>query len=184
MHMPQLTRRDWLVAGAGLALRPAVAGAAIPAEVAAALPAARLQGSGRVSFFGLRVYEARLWVGEQPVADDWIVPLALEIQYLRALDGEKIAERSLEEMRRQGEIAADTAQRWLQQMKQAFPDVREGDRLTGVKVPPRTARFFHNGRLRGEVHDPEFARRFFGIWLSPQTSDPTLRQALVSGGRT
>ena len=33
-------------------------------EVADGLPGARLQGSGRLSVFGLHVYDIRLWVGE------------------------------------------------------------------------------------------------------------------------
>jgi len=184
MPSMQFNRRQVLAGGAAVVwMRPAAA-IAVPAEVAAELPAARLQGTGRVRFLGMRVYDARLWVGERAVADDWNVPFALEIEYLRALDGTRIAERSLDEMRRQGEIAPPTAERWLQQMTQIFPDVREGDRLTGLRVPQQGARFFLNARPRGEVRDAEFARRFFGIWLSPQTSDPTLRQALIAGGRT
>ena len=34
-----------------------------PREVAAHLAQARLQGSGTLRFFGLHVYDARLWVG-------------------------------------------------------------------------------------------------------------------------
>jgi hypothetical protein len=44
-------------------------------------------------------------------------------------------------------------------------------------------RFFVNGRLGGELRDTEFARFFFGIWLSPQTSEPSLRQALLGQAR-
>lgn len=192
----------WVIAGgAGLVLTapaPAVAQTAqastaptVPPEVAAALPGARLQGSGRLRFLGLRVYDSRLWVGEQSAGPDWLVPLALEIEYLRALDGAQIAERSLEEMRRQATVAADTGARWLSQMKELFPNVREGDRITGVLVPAgapgaapaAAARFYVNGRLRGEVRDAEFARLFFGIWLAPQTSQPALREQLLGGAR-
>ena len=70
-------------------------------------------------------------------------------------------------------------ERWLAAMKRAFPDVDEGDRITGVQRPGEGVRFFHNGTLRGEVRDADFARRFFGIWLSPQTSEPELRQSLL-----
>ena len=181
------SRRAWLAAGIGTvmgaAARPALATPA-PPEVAAELPAARLQGSARFRFFGLSVYDARLWVGERMVDADWNVPLALEIEYLRPFEGSRIAERSLEEMRRQGEIAPATAERWRREMAQIFPDVRERDRITGVKRPEDGARFFVNGRLRGEVRDGEFARRFFGIWLAPQTSEPALRRALLDGGRS
>ena len=82
-------------------------------------------------------------------------------------------------MQRQGEIDPAVGQRWLAAMKQIFPDVQAGDRITGLNVPGMGARFFINGRLQGDVRDAEFARRFFGIWLSLQTSEPTLRQALL-----
>jgi hypothetical protein len=187
MDPSSASRRALLAAGIGTALfaaaRPARASLA-PSEVAAELPAARLQGSARFRFFGLSVYDARLWVGERAVDDDWNVPLALEIEYLRSFEGEKIADRSLDEMRRQGEIAPALAERWRREMTRIFPDVRERDRITGVKRPGEVARFFVNGSLRGEVRDGEFARRFFGIWLSPQTSEPALRRALLSGGRS
>ena len=153
-----------------------------PAEVAAELPGARLQGSGRLRFLGLRVYDARLWVASATVGTDGAtasLALALELEYARGLDGLKIAERSLSEMQRQGEIDPAVGQRWLAAMKQIFPDVQAGDRITGLNVPGMGARFFINGRLQGDVRDAEFARRFFGIWLSLQTSEPTLRQALL-----
>ena len=60
-----------------------------------------------------------------------------------------------------------------------LPDVRSGDRLVGVYLPGQGAVFRSGGRVLGRVDDAEFARLFFGIWLSPQTSEPGLRQALV-----
>ena len=186
-----LTRRAWLlaagVAWAGPALSQAAnpAATAAPAELAADLPQARLQGSGRLRFLGLRIYDIRLWAGTSLVGAQWAgVPLALELEYARSLDGAQIAERSLVEMRRQAEPAADTAERWLAAMKKMFPDVREGDRITGVNLPGQGARFFHNGKLRGEVRDTEFDRLFFGIWLSPRTSEPALRESLLGAGLT
>jgi co-chaperonin GroES (HSP10) len=167
---------------AGLA-RAQTAGAASPTEVAAELPGARLQGSATLRFLGLRVYDSRLWVNNTGVSPDWVsAPFALELQYARTLQGELIAERSLAEMRRQGEIAAATAQRWRDHMKQVFPDVKDGDRITGINKPGQGARFFFNGKLRGEMPDTEFARWFFGIWLSPKTSEPAMRSALLGTG--
>jgi len=64
-------------------------------------------------------------------------------------------------------------------MTRTFPDVVQGDRITGVQRPAQSARFFLNGALRGELQDAEFAARFFGIWLGPQTSEPALRRALL-----
>ena len=151
-----------------------------PAELAAEWPASKLQGQGRLTFMTLRVYEARLWTGANPVGADWSGSLmGMELIYARSLSGAKIAERSLAEMQRQGEIDSTRSARWLSAMKQVFPDVKEGDRITGVNVPGVGARFFFNGKLVGDVRDADFARLFFGIWLSPKTSEPALREALL-----
>jgi hypothetical protein len=176
-------RRRLLLGLAGLAasltLR-AQTPASPPPEVAAALPGARLLGSDLLRFLGLQIYEARLWVGTQPPAADWAaVPYALELRYARSLKGALIAERSLKEMGRQGEIAPADAERWLGRMKQIFPDVAEGDRITGLNLPGAGARFLFNGKPCGEVLEPAFARRFFGIWLAPQTSEPAMRDTLL-----
>lgn len=177
--MAMTTRRTALATmlAAPLALR---AQPAVPAEIAAELPGARLTGRGRLRFFGLHVYDARLWAGPGFEAERFAQhPLGLELEYARTLDGSKIAERSLDEMKRSGPIPPDLAQRWLEQMTRTFPDVAQGDRITGVQRPAESARFFVNGALRGELRDPEFATRFFGIWLGPQTSEPALRRALL-----
>ena len=158
------------------------AAAATPGEVTAELPGARLQGQGRLSFFGLRVYDARLWTTAAFQPEGYAQhAFALELRYLRRLDGEAIAERSLVEMQRVGEVATADAERWLAAMKRAFPDVRDGDRIVGVHRPGEGARFFLNGRLLDEIEDAAFARSFFSIWLSPRTSEPALRAALLAG---
>ncbi len=169
-----------LLAGAGATRAQAPAAGAPPPELANALPASRLQGRARLRFMGLYIYEARLWVAAAPVAADWtVVPFAIEIEYARKLWGSMIADRSLSEMRRQGDIAPDAAERWLTTMKALFPDVREGDRLTGVHTPGQGARFFLNGAAHGTPQDTAFSRVFFGIWLSPKTSEPAMRNALL-----
>ena len=174
------TRRRLLIAAALLPAGGVQARQVPPPEVTAELPGARTQGEGRMRFLGLRICDVRLWAGEPASATTWpALPLALEIEYAREFSGQAIAERSLQEMRRQAEIAADTGARWLAEMTRIFPDVRAGDRITGVHRPGAGARFFVNGGLQGELLDAEFARLFFGIWLSPRTSEPALREALL-----
>ena len=60
-----------------------------------------------------------------------------------------------------------------------FPNVKKGDRLLGVQQPGQGAAFWFNGQLRGDIRDAEFARLFFGIWLSPRSSELAMRQALL-----
>jgi hypothetical protein len=155
-----------------------------PREVAAALPAARLVGQGTLRWFGLAVYEARLWAGEGFDAQRFDThAFALELRYLRRIDGSAIAERALDEMRRSGPIADSDAAAWRAAMGAAFPDVVPGDRLTGVHEPAQGARFHFNGRVTGVIGDSEFARRFYAIWLGAQTSQPALRAQLIGAAR-
>ena len=154
--------------------------ATAPAEVQAALPGARLHGQARLRFFGLHVYDIRLWSAAPLREGDALrAPIALEIEYARALQGAQIAERSLAEMRRVGTVGQADGARWLVQMKQLFPDVKAGDRITGVHRPAEGASFYLNGRLAGELRDADFARLFFAIWLAPGTSEPRMRAALL-----
>lgn len=152
-----------------------------PRELLGEWPTAHLQGQGRLRFLGLQVYDIRLWTTEPGMAAQaWPArPLALEIEYARDFAARMIAERSLKEMQRAGPVSSDVAERWLRTMTQIFPDVKAGDRITGIQRPEGLSRFFHNSSLRGEVRDAEFTRRFFGIWLGETTSEPSLRDSLL-----
>ena len=151
-----------------------------PAEVAGVLPAARLLGSGTLRYFGLAIYEARLWAAPDFVPGRYDAhAFALELRYARKLDGSAIAERSITEMRRVGRFDQTQANAWLEQLTQAFPDVKPGDRLTGVRGSDGVNRFYANGQPTSSIADPEFGRLFFGIWLSSNTSEPALRRELI-----
>jgi hypothetical protein len=160
---------------------PTLAVSEPPPEVRSALTGALWAGSARLRFFGLNVYDVRLWVTPTFRASRYAQHgLALELAYLRRLSGSSIAERSLQEMRRAGAITPDQAQGWLVAMQAAFPDVHAGDRLTGLHSPGVGARFWFNGQPRADIRDPEFSRLFFGIWLAESTSEPRLRSALLA----
>lgn len=178
-----LHRRPLVIALLAAAALPALGSDAppTPPELAAELPQARWRGTGTMRFLGLHVYDAQLWSPDAVQGDGATQPLALTVVYARRLIGEQIASRSLKEMNRIGRFDDAQGTRWLQAMTELFPDVGDGDRLTGIQQPGRSARFYLNGRYRGEIADAEFARLFFGIWLSPRTSEPRLREQLLGG---
>lgn len=170
-----------LAAGLLLASGP-VAAQPAPAEptLTAALQDKAASGRARLKVWGFDIYDATLYTlpgfdaarfGEHR--------FALELNYLRNFDGKDIAERSVDEMRHTGALDDAQAARWLDAMARLFPNVQRGDRITGVHVPGSGARFYLNGRLLGEVADDAFSRRFFGIWLSPRTSQPRMRETLL-----
>ncbi len=136
----------------------------------------------RLRVWGFEVYDARLWT---PVGfrhgQYTQFPFALELQYLRRLEGAAIASRSIDEMRRVGPFSDAQAQSWLAAMRELFPDVRQGERITGINLPGVGAEFWVNGQRVGVVKDPVFARLFFGIWLDERTSEPKMRAQLLQG---
>lgn len=152
------------------------------AEFKDLLPQAQLLGQTRLTVWGFRIYDARLWAAPGFNADRYASqPLALELAYLRDFDAVDIADRSLKEMRRSASISDAQARQWRLDMQRVFPDVKVGDRIMGVHRPGVGASFWVNGKVGGDILDAEFSKLFFGIWLSPQTSEPAMRTALVSG---
>jgi hypothetical protein len=161
---------------------PALATTA-PSEVAQALPQGQLIGTGRMRYLFWDVFDAALWVPPGFAAPRYFDhPFALELRYLRKFSGAELVASSLQEMRRVRGLDPAKEMAWSAAMRSAFPDVEPGDRITGVHRPGVGVRFFVNGRLQAVVDDADFARAFFGIWLSPDTSEPRLRSALLQGG--
>lgn len=148
------------------------------------LPQQRLIGKTRLTVWGFQVYDARLWSPPGVTAAQLpSQPFALELAYLRDFDNTDIAARSLVEMRRSASISAAQADAWTVAMLRVFPMVKKGDRIMGVNQPGVGALFLVNGKPAGEIRDTEFARLFFGIWLSDKTSEPDMRDALLAGAR-
>ena len=124
-----------------------------PTEVVADLKLAQLRGRAPLRFFGLLVYEARLWAlpAFEPERYDQL-PFALELEYARKLEGDAIAERSVAEMRRVGEFTEAQSKAWLAFMNQAFPNVGAQDRLTGLHDGAGGVRFFFNGKPTAAIN--------------------------------
>ncbi len=137
-------------------------------------------GKAELRFFGWHIYTATLFASGSFHPRQYAqTPLLLTIDYYRKLEGRLIAERSLLEMRRQGKINSNTASAWLDLMTKAFPNVVQGDRLSGQTDGKGAVAFMHNEAVTAQTQDADFAQRFFGIWLGEATSAPEMRRQLL-----
>lgn len=151
----------------------------VPDYVRKYIVEAKVAGPGRLTWYGFHVYDAHLYVprGFDPNMP-FRQPFALELMYARKLDGRAIADASRDEIARMGLGTDEQRDRWHAQMATLFPDVDKGQKITGVNVPGVGARFYFDGRFRGAIDEPEFARAFFSIWLDERTRAPKLREVL------
>lgn len=198
MPKPSISRRHFgqFLSGAGLLTAGLQAMAQAPAKALVTPPAGKLpselgafgssnawqmQGSGALRFFGFKAYDANLWSAASgkgnPLADKNL--FALEIVYNTGIKGDEIANVSLVEMARLKKLTETQIKTWSAEMQRTFPNVVQGDRLTGVYVPKVGTRFFFNARLISEINDPAFGDAFFAIWLDEGTKRAELRRALL-----
>jgi hypothetical protein len=151
-----------------------------PAHVRKYVGDAPLAGAGRLTWYGLHVYDAALYAPARlEPADPTAQGFVLELTYARRLAGKDIADASRDEIGRLGFGTEAQRSRWHEQMVKLFPGVEKGRRLAGVNVPGTGARFYFDGRFIGSIDDPAFARAFFAIWLDERTKAPQLRESLL-----
>lgn len=163
---------------------PAAAVMPAPEELTAFGSTWALRGSGVLRFFGFKAYDAHLWQLHGGRDFSYARPFALDIRYATSIKGADIINTSLIELSRITPTPTEKLNAWSTLMSSIFVDVKAGDRLVGLHLPGRGARFFLNGRLLGESADEAFSEAFFKIWLDPQTKRPELRLALLGPSAT
>lgn len=145
-----------------------------PIELPPNISSAKLQGSGRLTWFGLHVYDAAFYrVGSLSSPD-----FALNLRYQKSFSGISIANRSTEEMKRIG-VPEAQAVLWGRELTTFLPNVEPGQTLTAIYSPKQGTTFYHDGKQIAQVPGAEFSKAFFGIWLDPKTSAPKLRTELL-----
>jgi hypothetical protein len=171
-----MTRTISCLAASVLLLAAAPAFAA-PAEIAGTIHAASPYGQAKASALFMTAYKAALWTD----APSWSMdaPFALSITYAMSFDTDDLVSRTIKEMKHvdpsfgDAEVAKATPQ-----LNKAFPPVKSGDTITALYVPGKPVRFWRDGKRTGRL-DAAYAKDFFGIWLSPQTSDSGMRSDLL-----
>ena len=152
-----------------------------PAELQGVFQAREPYGRSSLTWLFLKAYDVYLWTD----ASTWSMDssFALTIQYNMSFSSEEIVERTLSEMKK---VAPNLSERQLDQfarsLKPLLPAVKAGDRLSALHIPGRPVQFFLNGKGTGQMEADGFAAPFFGIWLSPRSSEPGIREDLLRLG--
>lgn len=135
-----------------------------------------LVGQGEYQRLFWKIYLARLY------ANDGIYkaanPFALQLEYQRNINAKDIVEMSIELIEDQGISDQSKLVNWQIQLAEIIPDIRKGDRLTGIHVDGMSF-FYMDDQPIGEITDSELSQYFFDIWLGEKTTAPELRKKLI-----
>jgi hypothetical protein len=153
-----------------------------PPEVASSIHAERPYGAGKYAVLFITAYDAELWT-DAPV---WSMsaPFALTLRYHMSFSADYLISRTLREMKHVDPSLSEAQLASYRKAMAFFAPASSGDEMTMLYQPGQpgatgSVRFFKNGVLTGDISQPGFAQDFFGVWLSPATSDPDLRKSLL-----
>jgi hypothetical protein len=107
-------------------------------------------------------------------------PFALTLRYHIGFSSSYLLNRTLREMKGVDPKLSDADIERYRKAMAFFAPASSGDEMTMLYQPGQPTRFFKNGAQTGEVSEPGFAQDFFGVWLSPNTSEPDLRKSLLN----
>ena len=138
---------------------------------------AALVGEGRLTYIFWDVYDASLYAPKGEWSYD--KPFALTLHYLRDFEGADIANLSIKSIRKLGFDNEVKLATWHTQLNEIFPNVGNGNEMTGVYQPSGATSFYKDGQKIGVVKDTEFGEWFFDIWLSEKTERKELRKEVL-----
>ncbi|MFB2659335.1 chalcone isomerase family protein [Shewanella mangrovisoli] len=171
------SRRRYLCALCGLLL-PVAGYSATPAAIENTLSSGLVEvGRGEMDWLWFNVYKAKLMTSTGKYQSG-IYPQLLDIEYYRDIEANDLLEATADQWRHLG-YTKDEIANWLQLLKGIWPNVVPGDHLSFKLIDAQRSQFFFNGQPLGIIEEPKLAEAFLAIWLSTNTSRPTLRAQLL-----
>ena len=145
-----------------------------------------LRGLGSYEFLKVDLFTAAFYVPDRVIDVGELLgdsPKRLVICYQRGFKKEEIVSAAENALKKNPELNITALRPRLEQMYQFFQNVRKGDRYELVFEPRKGTALILNGEYRGVVPGEDFARAFFGIWISNYPISYTLKRDLCSFSR-
>lgn len=147
------------------------------ATTAMAATSLQMVGEARLNIMFFSVYDSRLYTADGRYQPDQR-PLRLEIEYLRDITAEALVKQTGAEWDHL-QVTHERRDAWLAQLTELWPDVGKNDVIALELDADNRSTFYFNGEKLGMMEDRDFGEHFVAIWLSPDTSRPALREALL-----
>jgi hypothetical protein len=149
----------------------------LPPQVSSTAPGIHPFGKGRHSWWGIRMYDATLWI----VGPQWsaAAPHALDIEPGRDVPADTLVNNAIAEMRDLKVGDESKLRIWQAEMKKVLPNVRQGDQVVIFCADTNRTLAYLNNSSTGEVDDPSFCPAVMSVWLHPQTKHQAMRKSLL-----
>jgi hypothetical protein len=136
----------------------------------------KLVGESRFEYYFWDVYDAKLSspTGRYEFGQH---PSLLSLTYLRDFAAKDIVKATNEQWKHLGK--KELIGKYDEVLTMLWPDIKEGETLTFKTDSNGKGTFYHEGKKLGGVDDRTFADNFLAIWLSPETSEPKMRNQLI-----
>lgn len=141
-----------------------------------------LRGATLCRYWGFKVYTAAFYTTPEARSLEDILgpaPKRLVLHYNRRIKADEIIEASEHALRNNPDVDVPALRERLNRIYSWYEDVREGDRFHLDYTPGQGSSLYFNGRLKGVIEGEDFARAFFGIWLSDYSLDNDYRDRLL-----
>jgi hypothetical protein len=149
----------------------------LPPQVLSKAPAMHPFGKGRHTWWGVRMYDATLWI----VGPRWsaATPHALDLEPGRAVPADTLVKNAIAELR--DLKVGDQRQLgiWQAEMTKIIPNVQQGDQVVLFCPDTKQTLAFLNNTSTGAVDDPSFCPALMSVWLHPQTKHQAMRRSLL-----
>lgn len=134
-------------------------------------------GEARLKVLFWNIYDSRLYSANGEYQQD-SYPQALQLDYLRDIDAEDLLKHTRDEWQKLA-VPKESAERWLTQLKDIFPDIKEADQIILRVSEQGHSQFYFNSQSIGLITEPEFGSSFLRIWLDENSSYPNVRKQLI-----
>lgn len=133
-------------------------------------------GEARMEYLFWDVYDATLFTPSGSYNPKQ-TPVKFTLTYLRDFDAKDIVKATKEQWQHLGK--SQLSARYADKLLAIWPDIKKGESLTLLTDQQGHSIFFHNDNEIGRIEDTTFADDFLAIWLSENTSEPSIRNQLL-----
>ncbi len=181
-----LTLAAVLAAAPALAADVEVAGKRIPEQVSEGGHTLVLNGAGLRTKFVVKVYIAALYVtaksGDAAALINSAEPRRMRLQLLRDVDSKSLDDALQEGLRdntpKQELAALKAPADRLSQLMAEIGTAKTGD-VVDLDFDARGVTITGNGKPRGRIDSPEFARALLRVWLGDNPAQASLKKSLL-----